>query len=185
MKWTLAHIEKLKAEGKIRDFTISMLSNSTTLVNGKIKYYTTMTKKITKEYRYIIGIDTGVNTGFSLWDTKYKTFQCIETVSIHRALEKVKGFSDGGLNVFVRVEDARKRKWFGKAGKEQLQGAGSIKRDAKIWEDFLTDLKVDFEMVSPKNNKTKLNAATFIKITNWEGRTTEHSRDAAMLVFGY
>lgn len=63
-------------------------------------------------------------------------------------------------------------------------GAGSIKRDAKIWQDFLEDGKYNFEMVAPKNNTTKLRADVFSKMTNWKDKTNEHSRDAAMLVFG-
>ena len=37
---------------------------------------------------------------------------------------------------------------------------------------------------APKDNKTKLNADQFSRITKWEGRTNEHGRDAAMLIFG-
>ena len=88
----------------------------------------------------------------------------------------------GGLE---RFEDARLRKWIPQIkGKEVLQGVGSVKRDAGIWEDFLRDLGVPFEMVAPKNNITKLSADSFRKITGWQSKTNEHSRDAAMLVFG-
>lgn len=142
---------------------------------------------IGKQYQYYIGIDTGVNTGFAMWSRATKTLTSVETLSIHKAMERVKGIvlpMAVGM-VLVRVEDARKRKVFGETGREKLQGAGSIKRDAKIWEDFLTDLKVDFEMVAPRNNKTKLNAATFKQMTRFTKETNEHGRDAAMLVFGF
>ena len=86
--------------------------------------------------------------------------------------------------VFIRLEDARKRTWFGNAGKEQLQGAGSIKRDCKIWEDFLDSIDAEYELVAPKDNKTKLDAAKFKMVSNYSGSTNEHSRDAAMLVIG-
>jgi hypothetical protein len=135
-------------------------------------------------HRYYIGIDCGVNTGFACWDKKEKKLMEVSTYKIHEALTKVKQLYDFNIELKVRVEDARKRIWFGTAGKEQLQGAGSIKRDAKIWEDFLTDLGVEFELVAPKNNKTKVNADYFNKITGWLGKTNEHSRDAGMLVFG-
>lgn len=130
----------------------------------------------------LIGIDTGKNTGFSVYDAEKKELLEVETLLIHKALERVSEWSV--LPIFVRVEDARLRKWYGSAGKEQLQGAGSIKRDATIWEDFLEEKKIPFEMVAPKNNKTKLTSAIFEKITKWKKRTSEHSRDAAMLVFG-
>lgn len=92
-------------------------------------------------------------------------------------------------HVFIRVEDARLRKWIPyqkneKAEAGRREGAGSVKRDAKIWEDFLTDIGADFEMVAPKNNKTKVTAAFFKKLTGYQGKTNEHERDAAMLVVG-
>ncbi|HXR84308.1 MAG TPA: hypothetical protein VN722_08370 [Hanamia sp.] len=137
------------------------------------------------KYRYIIGVDTGVNTGIAVWDRKLKKFEIIQTVAIHKAMEFVSVFSAKEEKCFIRVEDARKRTWFGKSGREQLQGAGSVKRDAKVWEDFLTDLGVAFEMVAPKDNKTKLDAKKFCMITGWRETTNEHGRDAAMLTFGF
>ena len=142
-------------------------------------------------YRYYIGIDTGVNTGLAVWDAKEKRLVKLDTMMIHEAIDYIEWhYKDDGLlmtqsNTFFRVEDARKRKWFGNSGKEKAQGAGSIKRDAKIWEDFLTDNGYNFEMVAPKNNTTKLDDFVFKKITGWVGRTSSHSRDAAMLVYNF
>ena len=136
-----------------------------------------------KKYDMIVGIDTGVNTGIAVWDMKWKMLTMVETVKIHRAMELVRLFTIDNV-IKVRVEDARQRKWFGSAGREKLQGVGSVKRDAVIWEDFLTDLKVDFEMVAPKNNSTKMDAKTFKAMTGYNGSTTDHGRDAGMLVFG-
>jgi len=136
-------------------------------------------------YRYYIGIDTGTNTGYSLWDAKERRFLVIEALPIHTAMLNIYHMEREYLaQTFIRVEDARKRRWFGNSGREQLQGAGSIKRDAVIWEDFLTSIGANFEMVAPKNNKTKLTASLFEKLTGWDKRTNEHSRDSAMLVFG-
>lgn len=137
-------------------------------------------------HRYIIGIDSGVNTGFAIWDKKLKEIVYLKTIKIHTALTEVKSMHlTFPGEVYVRVEDARKRKWFGNAGREQLQGAGSIKRDATIWEDFLTDHAIDFEMVAPKNNKTKVTSEYFKMVTGWKGSTNVHNRDAAMLVYGF
>lgn len=143
-----------------------------------------MTEKITEsefKHRYVIGIDSGVNTGFSIWDRQgQKLIECY-SVMIHHAFELILKYRP---ECFVRVEDARLRKYI-IGGREKLQGAGSIKRDAKIWEDFLTDKNIPFEMVAPKNNRTKLDDANFKKITGFEGRTNQHARDAAMLVYGF
>lgn len=55
----------------------------------------------------------------------------------------------------MRVEDARQRKWFGARSSSKLQGAGSVKRDSAIWDDYLKSTGVMYRMVSPANNTTK------------------------------
>lgn len=47
------------------------------------------------------------------------------------------------------------------------------------------DVGIAFEMVAPKNNKTKVTHEYFTKLTGWGKPTNEHSRDAAMLVYGH
>lgn len=135
---------------------------------------------------YYIGIDTGTDTGFAEWDCNAQKLISVRTLKMHEALTLVKNLHDlHGENLFVRFEDARLRKWYGNAGREKLQGAGSIKRDCVIWQEFLTDKGIRFEAVAPKNNTTKLTDERFKKLTGWLGRTSEHGRDAAMLVFNY
>lgn len=140
-----------------------------------------------------IGIDTGKNTGYAEWDTGKQCFLSVSSVMIHEAMERVRVLS--GLHqkgdLIVRVEDPRQRTWFGtermsrEEERKKLQGVGSVKRDATIWEDFLSDLGVSFEMVAPKRSITKLDQERFKAYTKWDKRTNEHSRDAAMLVFGF
>jgi hypothetical protein len=90
-----------------------------------------------------------------------------------------------GMDIFVRVEDARMRIWFGKADREVLQGAGSIKRDCSIWQEFFELHNIPHEFVAPRNNKTKLDETVFQKITGWKNKTSKHGRDAAMLIFAH
>lgn len=137
-----------------------------------------------KKAQFVIGVDCGVKTGLAIWDRNRKCFVHIATTQIHKAFEIVKHYHQN-YDIMVRVEDARLRKWFGKAGAEQLQGAGSIKRDSGAWQDFLKDCGIPHEMVAPKNNKTKLSKEQFYNLTKYGGLTSEHSRDGAMLCFGY
>lgn len=137
------------------------------------------------DYRYIVGVDTGVNVGWAVWDRYERRFRVIETTKIHNAMLTAmdKVFEN---RAFFRVEDARKAT-FGrnnKADMHKAQGAGSVKRDASIWEDFLEDYGIPYEMVRPAMRKKKITAAEFEKITGWTGRTSQHARDAAMLVYG-
>lgn len=138
-----------------------------------------------------IGIDAGKNTGLAVWDSKKREFLWIGSILIHEALKVVSDYIfTEDKKIHVRVEDARQRTWFGNnmswnEERNKLQGVGSVKRDCTIWDDFLKDSKVSYEMVPPKRNVTKLSHDKFQRLTGWEKRTNEHSRDAAMLVFGF
>lgn len=130
---------------------------------------------------YIIGIDPGVKTGIAVWETGRQGFKSVLSTSIINAMKYVATFNPQETR--IRIEDARKRQWFGKTSREVLQGAGSIKRDCQIWEEFCLTYDFEFELVAPKNNKTKLDAKLFARYTGWKERTNEHARDAAMLVY--
>ena len=148
-----------------------------------------MPNPLTKKYSFYIGIDPGVNTGLSIWDKKQKTLIQVQTIAIHKAWEIVTTFQNANHDLFIRVEDARQRKWIPqekniKQRVGRAKGAGSVSRDCTIWEDFLTDLKVDFEMVAPRKGMTKYDEETFKKITGYSKQTSSHARDAAMLVYG-
>lgn len=144
-----------------------------------------------RHYKYYIGIDPGVNTGLALWDKSNKQLHKVESMTILKAIAFITGFtSNDKSQVMVRVEDPRLRKWIPqqkneKAERGRNRGAGSVMRDAQVWEEFLKDQEIPYEMVPPKNNKTKTTAEYFQKITGWQGKTNEHGRDAAMLVYGF
>lgn len=103
----------------------------------------------------------------------------------------ISGFAESEKSeVIIRIEDARLRKWIPRQKDETAErgrnrGAGSVMRDAQIWQEYAEQNEIDFEMVAPKNNKTKVTADYFRKVTKWEEQTNSHCRDAAMLVFGF
>jgi hypothetical protein len=139
-----------------------------------------------------IGIDSGTHTGIAVWIKPKQTFELIKTVPIHVAMEMVRERKDRIM--LVRVEDPRQRgaekltRFDPESVKKyvaKLQGVGSVKRDASIWEDFLTDLKIPFDMCRPGSKITKWTPEYFKTVTKYTGRTTNHSRDAAMLIYGY
>lgn len=131
----------------------------------------------------LIGIDPGVNTGVAAIDKG--GLQVVATMSAVEAEQFVHiRMAQAGGQIAVFFEDARLRNWFGSKGREALQGAGSIKRDCQRWEEWLIHHGISFSKIAPKNNNTKLTAEQFKKITGWQGRTNEHGRDAAMLIYG-
>lgn len=136
-----------------------------------------------------IGIDPGTHTGVAVWDTRLGRFLNLETLPIHRALHLVHSFHRAceghGEDLQVVFEDARQRTWFGHGDTNaKMQGAGSVKRDCSIWEDFCKDYGIPFQAKPPIKGATKVSAEYFKMVSKWEKRTSEHSRDAAMLVIG-
>ena len=136
--------------------------------------------------KYLIGIDTGVKTGFAVAADRGKggELEQVESLSITQAMSKVKDAVQtwGAQNVCLYIEDARQRTWF-TGGREKAQGVGSVKRDAQIWEDWCKEQELNYLMIHPAANATKTKADVFKRRTGWLERTNEHARDAAMLVF--
>ena len=139
-----------------------------------------MNKKI------LIGIDTGVNTGFAVAIDSGNggDLQEVECLSITQAMANINELviEHGKENIKLYIEDARLRTWF-TGGREKAQGVGSVKRDAQIWEDWCKEQGINYKMIHPASNATKKKAVDFTRMTGWIGRTNEHARDAAMLVF--
>lgn len=132
---------------------------------------------------HYVGIDPGVNTGFAVWLPAVNRFDQVASMPIHDAMRCVDQMHKHH-RIFVVFEDARTRKWFGNSGREQLQGAGSVKRDSKIWADYLTDLRIPFAAISPQAKGAKWSSERFARMTGWKPRTNGHGRDAALLVWG-
>jgi hypothetical protein len=134
----------------------------------------------------VIGIDPGVTTGLSVWNAQSRALIVVTSYGIVRAMREVQALLP--QTPLVIFEDARKRTWFGnrdenqqKYGSGVREGAGSVKRDSSIWEEFLTDCGVPFKSKTPG---TKRNAPYFERLTGWQGQTNQHARDAALIVYG-
>jgi hypothetical protein len=145
-------------------------------------------------YKYYIGIDPGSTTGLCIYYKPEKRICVLRSGALLEMLlfmkESVWWERITNGHVFVRMEDARLRKWIPRqqtASRElgRREGAGYVKAHCAIWEDWFKIVGIPYELVPPKNNKTKVTADYFKKITGWEGQTNEHGRDAGMLVVGY
>lgn len=135
----------------------------------------------------VVGIDPGVKTGFAVWCRRERRLIDVATVSALEAMDRIKAMNVAEL----RFEDARQRTWFGSSDRKQAkygagfrEGIGSVKRDCALWEDFCARHGIKFKAVKPARGNTKWDAANFKKVTGWQGRTSEHARDAALLVIG-
>ena len=130
-----------------------------------------------------IGIDTGTKTGIAI--SVGGLLQRVDCMTITKAMQLVSEYPADTTKLYI--EDARK--WIGFNGKTKttdarLQGAGSVKRDASIWEDWCKENGYQAVFVKPIGKGLKRSAEDFKRITKWQGRTNENSRDAAMIVYG-
>lgn len=136
----------------------------------------------------VVGIDPGLHTGLAVWDTSARQFLDIRCSGIVSAMDYLSDLSrDRGIGLVV-FEDARQRKWIPREKdlaqmKGRAMGAGSVKRDCSIWEEWCDARNIQYIATRPKNGMTKLTDAYFRGITGYDRRTNEHGRDAAMLVF--
>lgn len=134
--------------------------------------------------KIIAGIDPGVKTGLALWDCEKQDFIHLKTVSIVEAFELLWAYHASDDLHEIWFEDARLRTWFGSAGREKLQGVGSVKRDCSIWQEFCEYYGIPFKTIKPASGQTKWTTDYFKRVTGWTGRTSQHARDAGCLVYG-
>lgn len=137
----------------------------------------------------VVGIDPGMNTGLAVWDTSHRQFLDIRCSGIVDAMRYLLAFQWENKIGLIVFEDARKRKWIPREKnlsefRGRAMGAGSVKRDCSIWEEFCTVFDIPFVCPPPRPGMTKWTDENFRRITGYNRRTNQHGRDAALLVFG-
>ena len=154
-----------------------------------------------------LGIDPGKNTGFAVWMRKPKTqwFTEITTTDFHGAIEKIQEFQlviapQQDMRLVVVIEAANLNKsvhpsllnMITGTADEKLrrvlkiaQDVGGIRRECELLIGWCERQKITTIAAKPTaQSLTKLDAEKFNRLTGWTQRTNEHSRDAAMLVWG-
>lgn len=141
----------------------------------------------------LAGIDPGTHTGFALYDTARGELEAVEALPFWEAAERLR--TEALRVAVVVVEDARRVGLYarhdglkGRRRDAAARSVGRIDRDVTLWLDLCQRLKgadggpLPVACVEP--TRSKWDAETFRRVTRWEGRTNEHGRDAARLVFG-
>jgi hypothetical protein len=146
-----------------------------------------------RKYSIVVGIDPGTHTGMTAYNCDKKEFIFCETLSIHNAIFKLQSLVDCAYfpkGMLIIVEDSRHIS----GGPEKKLGAGSIRRDCSIWEDFLTDfIKVsgkdlNFIFIRPSNNiYLKMDSDKWRMMAKYNAPKlpSEHARDSATYLFKY
>jgi hypothetical protein len=130
-----------------------------------------------------VGIDPGTETGWAIWDRDQKRLTDMRTMTCVEAMVQVAMMHRAGSLGLVVFEDSnlhgRRDKSPGAA-----MGAGSIRRECAIWREWLEIHQIPYRAVSARQKGAKLSAEQFVKLTGKAGRTSQHARDAAMMVWG-
>lgn len=147
-----------------------------------------------------IGIDP--SKGFAVWDSKGKKFVEILTTDFWSIIDWLDNYKNAlprdELVVYCEAPQKNKPVWFSdKLIKERgvgvveamkrkvAQNVGSNKREAELIIQHCIRSRISVHECKPtKKSSTKLSAEEFGRITGYTKRTSEHGRDAAMLVWG-
>ena len=130
------------------------------------------------EIQTIVGVDPGTTAGIAFYDLPSRKFTKVTSGKILEMMDVVFDADDP----LVLIEDARLAKYWRGGDAARAQGAGSVKRDCAIWEEFCVKEGFDYQLIRPNKKATKMDAATFRALTGHSERTNSHSRDAAMLI---
>lgn len=133
-----------------------------------------------------IGIDPGTTTGLAILDMITKKYILITSTTILRAMEIIDGYlATHEVQLFIENPNT----WIpfrdNTNNANRLQGAGSIKRDYAIWLEYCGLRNISFEPVTLHSSIKKIDAKRFVKFTGYEGKTSSHGRDAAMMILKY
>ena len=156
-----------------------------------------------------IGIDGGRETGLAVWNSETKAFLDIITTTFWGAIEIIQSYRDYSVNgkglpgysltvvienpagnspVF-KAEQVYKGTPGGHVHKLAAAGfvassVGSVKRESELMIEYCQRYSIDHRAITPgKRSMTKIDAAKFKQYTEYSKRTSQHGRDAGMLVF--
>ena len=144
----------------------------------------TMASKETREL-YAIGIDVGIVSGFAVFDRGEKRLIQVTSLKLFMLLERIRAWANNNeIRVYIENPNTYRRfKGNEKQNSAKMAGSGAVKQTYKHIVELLEYDKIPFTPVSVIGTLKKLDAETFAKYTKWEGKTNEHGRDAAMIVF--
>lgn len=135
--------------------------------------------------KLFIGIDPGVHTGFAIWNKSEKKLE-LKTIKLHQGFDLIRTLKADISTVVIENPNLWNYFTDHKAARARLQGAGSVKRDFKAWQEFFADEGIPFIAVRPdkKRNQLAENKDHFARITGFKGQSSGHARVAAMLIIG-
>lgn len=134
-----------------------------------------------------IGIDPGLHTGWAEWYKEDRKLDNLMTIDFWRCVDRLKMFLKLHTKFHVVIEDPNLNKpLFSKNSTSKgllriAQNVGSNKREASLLIEFMEKENISYTSIKPTTSKW--NVGTFKNFTKYKERTSEHSRDAAKLIF--
>lgn len=131
---------------------------------------------------YQIAIDPGVHTGLAV--AVDGVLVDVRTCSFWEAAQILADMRyKNDIPIELVIEDPRGIYVPpGQRNPQRIKGVGSVERDAKLWIEYAEHCGIPYRTVKPGKYR-KIDADTFRKWTGWTGRTSEHARAAAMMIF--
>lgn len=133
----------------------------------------------------ILGIDPGAHTGVArIEGGQLVSLQTIAPHEIERTLREATPDR-------VIFEDSRLQSHTWTRGKSIAATAKMARNVGQVdaWCSLITavcgELGIPAHGISPKSKGAKIKEAAFIEATGWQGRSNEHTRDAAMVAWPY
>jgi hypothetical protein len=144
-----------------------------------------------RKAKYCVGIDPP--SGLAIWDRESQKFDAIKTVDFWKIIKTIQNYVDSSI---FYIEAPQKNKPVWTKSKQTIidklpiylkiaQNVGMNKMCAILIEQYCNSIGASYHLVRPgKKTMSKIKSEDFIQITGWEKKTSEHGRDAAMLVWG-
>lgn len=142
-----------------------------------------------------IGIDPGVNNGFAIYSKNTRSLLMLKTFSFWELMDfiRTQNVCNTDKVCFIVEDPQQNSSLYDKRNDKQgavrdkvAQNIGSNKRTAQLIFEKLEMIGANYIARKPtKRSGTKMNEQAFKNLTKWDGKSSEHSRDAAMLVYGY
>jgi hypothetical protein len=143
-----------------------------------------------KKPRFAIGIDPGKQTGLAIYDRKDGKLVEVRTDDFWGVYGYVTLHDTDRVEVVIENPALIKRPMYSRLNK--VQGAsvrenmaskiGENRREAELLIEGLRQRGFTVKEVKP--TQTKMDADEFKRLTKYQGKTNQHVRDAAMLVYG-
>lgn len=142
-----------------------------------------------KEPRYLIGIDAGVHTGLAVRETRIlRQWLVIRTGAFWDVYHDITQNYPPHLTTIYVENPALNKSTFdhnekNHAKREKIsRNVGANAREATLLIEELR--RLGYEVIEVKPTKKKVDAKEFKAFTGFAKRTSEHARDAGMLIVG-